>query len=138
MAYANTISGLKAKRLELTKEIERLRSEAASLTNDRSAIEQVLRAFGCTEFENAPRVYNPTFERGQLHRFVCDYLRTHGKGTTRDVTLALIADRGKDPDDREFYNTIQRAVSRCLAHMGTRGQATRSGSARAYEWRLVG
>ena len=138
MEYTNTISGLKSKRTEIMQEIDRLRAEAAKLTNDKTAIEQVLISFGDAEFENAPRVYNVTFERGQLHRFICDHLRAKGSATTREVTLAVIASRGKDADDKAFYAKIQQAVSRCLANMGQKGQAVRSGDSRAYEWRLGG
>ena len=135
MEYTNTISRLKSKRIEIMQEIDRLRAEAAKL---KTAIEQVLVSFGDTEFDNAPRVYIVTFERGQLHRFICDYLREHGSGTTREVTLAVIASRGKDANDKAFYAKIQQAVSRCLSHMGDKGQAVRTGDSRAYEWRLGG
>ena len=138
MEYSNTISGLKSKRIEIIKEIDQLRAEAARLTNDKTAIEQVLISFGDTEFDNAPRVYTVTFERGHLQRFICDFLRSHGTGTTREITLAVIEERGKDPDDRAFYSKIQQAVSRCLAHMGAKGQALRTGDSRAYEWKLAG
>lgn len=123
-------------------EADRLRAEASKLMNDKSAIEQVLVALGCTEFEAAPRAYNITFERGQLHRFICDYLRQHGSATTRDVTLAIIEKQSRDPEDKAYYAKIQQAVSRCLAHMGAKGQAVRAGAsehnAKAYEWRLGG
>lgn len=138
MEYTNTISGLKARRLEIVQEAEKLRAEAAKLMNDKISIEQVLTSLGCNDFQNAPRAYTITFERGQLRRFICDFLREHGKARTKDITLAIIKSQKRDPQDRAYYSKIQQSVSRCLAHMADKGQSVRDRSAGtlAYTWRL--
>jgi hypothetical protein len=138
MEYANTISGLQAKRIEIVQAIEVNKAELAKLSNDRLAIERALRAFGNSDYAEAPKVYEIIFERGELRRFVCDWLRVNGQQTTSQITLAIIDKRGEDPNDREYYAKIQRAVSRCLAHMASSGQAVRdkSGGMKAYGWAL--
>lgn len=140
MDYVNTISGLKNKHVEISQAIEINKAELAKLSNDRLAIERALRAFGNCDYAEPPKVYNVIFERGELRRFICDFLREKGKATTSQITLAIIEKRGEDPNDREYYATIQRAVSRALAHMASRSQAIRGkkvdGSV-AYMWRLA-
>jgi len=138
MEYANTISGLKARRLEIMQKADELRAEASKLMNDKISIEQVLASLGCNDFQNVPRVYTITFERGQLQRFICDFIRERGPSMTRHITLAIIEEQGRDPKDRAYYSKIQQAVSRCLAHMADKGNAVRDRSAGtlAYTWRL--
>lgn len=140
MEYANTISGLKAKHAEIQQEVERTKATLAKLSNDRLAIERALQAFGNHDFTTAPKVYDIIFERGELRRFVCDFLRQNGAKTTSEITLAIIDRKGEDPNDREYYGKIQRAVSRCLAHMADKGQAIRDKSkgTLAYTWSLPG
>lgn len=96
MEYVNTISGLKSKRIEIAQEIERLKAEVAKLSNDRLAIERALKTFGDAEHVEAPKVYEIIFERGELRRFVCDFLRETKGATTGQITLAIVEKRGED------------------------------------------
>lgn len=138
MEYSNTISGLKSKRIEIAQAIETNKAELARLSNDRLAIERALRAFGDTDFVEPPKVYEIIFERGELGRFVCDFLREKKGATTAQITVAIIERRGENVSDRDYYAKIQRAVSRCLAHMATKGNAQRSrpSGGGAYIWKL--
>lgn len=140
MEYTNTISGLKSKRVEIAQEIERLQSEIGKLGNDRNALDRALRTFGCFEFDEAPRVYEMLFEKGQLRRFICDYIRENGPQTTRNMTLAVISMKGEDSRDTEYYAKIQRAVTRCLCHMAKGGQAVKEKipGEQANTWALPG
>lgn len=137
MEYDHTISGLLRKRDEIAGRIDALRAEGARLTNDMRAIERALHAFGVQGFPQPPMKYQHTFERHELRRFILGHFRQHGSATTRAITEAICAAKGMDPDDRKARRDIQSTVTRALIHMADRGLVERTGSARAYVWRLA-
>ena len=140
MEYEKAIHGLKRKRRALIVETEQLRERLAVLHNQRGTCEKALEAFGVTDLGRDKHVNHHRFRRGELRRFIANYMRENERVSTGQLTAAVMVSRGEDPNDRLYRGEMQRAVSHALYNMSRAGTAVkveeRKGR-RGYIWGLA-
>jgi len=141
MEYEKAIHGLKRKRRALIVETEQLRERIAVLQNQRITCEKALEAFGVVNLGRDKHVNHHRFKRGELRRFIANYMRQHQRVTTGQLTEAVMVSRGEDPADRLYRGEMQRAVSHALYNMANSGSVVkieeRKGR-RGFIWGLAG
>jgi len=82
MEYEKTIHGLKRKRRALIVDTEQLRERIVVLQNQRITCEAALESFGVTDLGRDKHVNHHRFKRGELRRFIADYMRQQQRVTT--------------------------------------------------------
>ena len=125
MGYSHTTSGLQRKHRQLTVEIERLREQIAVLHNQRTSCENALKTFGLVPMGRDKKATSPRFKRGEVMRFITDYMRENGGVTNSEITEALMIKRGEDPADRHYRGDIRTAVTNTLRRMANDGVVVR-------------
>ena len=75
MEYEKAIHGLRRKRRALIVETEQLRERLAVVKNQRITCEAALEAFGVTDLGRDKHVNHHRFKRGELRRFIANYMR---------------------------------------------------------------
>ncbi len=116
MAQSLVVSGLAAKRAELTGQIQHYRAQIATLVTDVAHLDATIKLFD-PEMDvggiavKAHRQRNSYFKPGEGPRAVLDALRTAGQAlTTRQVTERVMADRGIELAP-ERIDAVQKSVS---------------------------
>lgn len=141
MAETHIISGLKAKRDELTKHVEDLEYRLGKARTDLLYIEQALRV--CSEGVSPIPVFMRTarlFAKGELQRMCFDMLREAPNGMdTRELAEALIARKGFEVANEPLRIAITHSVVEMLGRCRGKGWVTSDGKRRSNGvrvWRL--
>jgi len=120
MAQSLVVSGLAAKRAELTGQIQHHRAQIATLTADVAHLDATIKLFDPAMdvsgiAPKARRQRNSYFRPGEGPRAVLDALRTAGQAlTTREITERVVADRGIEPT---LIDAVQKSVSMILSKL---------------------
>lgn len=130
MAESLVISGLRAKRDDLARDIAHATAVLRQLTADLDTIENALRVMD-PEAEPARlslTARRQTAGRGEVVRLVLAALRAApGPLSTREVALAVMAARGMDAADARLVRLMVRRVGMCLAGQRKRSTVVRDG-----------
>lgn len=140
--YNHTISGLLRKRAELMGKARALKEEVSSIGHDVEAIDRVLLTLGYEgDLESVRAKANRVvrFHRNDLRRFLMSEIRKADRPlTTRDLAVALIAQEGKDPNDRILRNDTVKRIGQSLKHLRMKGVLTGDWSeGGAFMWRIA-
>jgi hypothetical protein len=121
MTQSHVVSGLVAKRAELTGKIENLQNELRQLVIALDHVEATLRVFDPDiDFESITPRRVPTAHhalRGEVSRIVLETLRTANRPiSTTSLTDEVMRQRGLDVKDARLHRLIQARVGACCNH----------------------
>jgi hypothetical protein len=121
MKNEHVLSGLIAKRAELSGQIETIQREMRQLVATLGHIDATIRAFDPNaDLEDIKPKLPPRFQafKGEVSRLVLDALRKSAKPLpVSDLTLVVAAGRGINPDDKPFMRILSRRVGACLRNL---------------------
>lgn len=126
MGYDLTVQGLIRKRAELAGQVEELHAKLGALMAALAHIDGALHVLKPDiALELLPEKLPPSpFSgfRGEIQRFLLDALRqADGPMSTFDLTRAVMAKRGMDPDDKVVFRMIARRTGYALAKLRRKG-----------------
>jgi hypothetical protein len=121
MKNEHVLSGLMAKRAELSGQIEYAQTALRQLVLDLDRVDAVIRLFDPDADLQAikPQAFPPRYSafQGDMSRIVLGMLReATAPLTTLEITNSVILDRGLDEHDRHAFNMIRKRVQACLRH----------------------
>jgi hypothetical protein len=125
MTNEHVLSGLLAKRAELTGQVEKLQREIRDLVIALDHVDATIRVFDPNvELEDIkPRLppRNMAF-KGEVSRLVLNALRKSPKPLpVSELTLIVLAGRGLSLDDKPFLRVLSRRVGACLRNLRKKG-----------------
>lgn len=127
MAEPHVITALVRKRAELAGEIELAHQRLRAMVLDLENLDRTLLIFDPdyridTIKPKAVRPPEDWSKRGQMTRLILDIMRrAEGSLTTRDVTLALLAERGMDVGDINLFRLMRQRVACALRGQRDKG-----------------
>jgi len=120
MTQSHVVTGLIAKRAELSGRIENMQNELKQLVTELDHIEASIRIFDPdVDFEAITPRRVPTAHhamRGEVSRVVLETLRAGRPMTTTALTDAVMRARGLDVKDSRLHRLIQNRVGACCNH----------------------
>jgi hypothetical protein len=122
----HVVTGLIEKRREIAGRIESLQGQMRQAVADLDHIEAALRIVkpDLDLEEVMPRPVPPPHAafKGEVTRIMLDTLRRTAKPlTTREITAALMRERGLRTDDPKLFRVMQIRTTACLGHWKRRG-----------------
>lgn len=142
MERPNTVSGLKAKRKELTKLLKAIDAEYKSVACDIDHIDACIRLFDpkaqMRRIRHNRHATKHRAKRGEHQKFVLDRLREAIEPlTSRDISSAWIVAHGLQPDDSTRVILSKRTTT-TISSLKKRGIVEFAGRRGEYKlWRLV-
>ena len=125
MKNEHVLSGLIAKRAELSGKIEMMQREMRELVATIGHIDAAIRVFDpAAEIDDIQPKLPPRFQafKGEVSRLVLNSLRKAEKPLpVSDLTLLVAAGRGINPDDKPFMRVLSRRVGACLRNLRKKG-----------------
>lgn len=135
-----TLYGLQAKLAELLKLRDQLEADLAAVNVDIDHLAGAIRVFDPEDTEEYRARYAAKHRapRGQVARFVLDYLRRHETAALAELTDQWCLSRGMNPKPSTIF-TMRHRMNAALANLRKRGQIDHSerDSTGAALWRLV-
>ena len=134
MAESHVVSGLVAKRSELSGLIAHYQDEIRRIAADLAHVDGAIKIFE-PDFDlrtvrpKAHRQSNPYFEQGEIPRMVLDILRTsNGEPmSTRDVGERMLHAKGIARDDVENWDAVLKPILSALKRLTTAGSVVMVG-----------
>lgn len=140
MADSHVVSGLKAKRLEILSEIDRLEGAVAALRADVLQIEAAIRIVsGDPAAKTLERLTSRKrlFERGEAGKIIFAALRRSERPlSTAEIVSLIAAERGEDQTDKLVMSTIMNRVGKTLGKYRHRGHVLGERRGNMTWWRL--
>ncbi|MGP0088609.1 MAG: hypothetical protein ACLPKB_01405 [Xanthobacteraceae bacterium] len=125
MTHEHVLSGLIAKRAELSGKVEQMQREIRELVAAINHIDAALRIFDPNvELDDIKPKLPPrnSAYRGEVTRLVLNALRKTGKPMpVSELTLIVLAGRGLTTDDKPFVRVLSRRVGACLRNLRKKG-----------------
>lgn len=121
----HVLSGLIAKRAEISGQIEMLHRQMRDLIDALGHVDASIRIFdpNVDLEEIKPRLPPRQMAfKGEVSRLVLDALRKSDKPLpVSELTLIVLAGRGLNADDKPFMRILSRRVGACLRHLRKKG-----------------
>lgn len=139
MERPNTVSGLIAKRDELSKLRKSLEAEVRKLTCDIDHLDAAIALFDPAQTPKAIQRYvtKHRAKKGSVTPFVVKFLRqAKTPVTSRDITEAWITARGLRTDDATFV-IIRKRIGACLTKLRQQGLITGVDAGEYKAWSVV-
>lgn len=125
MKNEHVLSGLIAKRAELSGQIETMQREIRALVVALDHIDAAIRLFDPNaDLEDIKPKLPPRHSafRGEVSRLVLNALRKSDKPLpVSELTLVVLAGRGLTADDKPFLRVLSRRVGACLRNLRKKG-----------------
>ena len=125
MASEHVLSGLIAKRAELSGQVEMLQKEMRQLVLAIDHIDAAIRLFDPnTDLDDIKPKMPPRHSafRGEVSRIVLNTLRKSEKSLpVSEITLHVLVGRGLNADDKPFVRVLSKRVSACLRGLRRKG-----------------
>ena len=141
MSETHVVSGLRAKRAEISGYIHDIEKKARTWRARLAHIDAAIKIFSPTmdpEAIPSHRTYRRAryFQRGEFSRLVLDRLRdAEGPTTTADLATAILAAKGLPVDSATLAHVTDKALG-VLRGLRKRGTATKAGEGRGTKWAL--
>jgi hypothetical protein len=117
--YDLTIHGLLRKRDELLAQLDKLRDDIATVSNDLAAVDRVLKCLGFhpeIELLMKPRARVTLYVRNEMRKFLLDELRkAETPLSSRELAIILATAQGKDIEDKGLLTDMTARVSRSVS-----------------------
>jgi hypothetical protein len=128
--YANTISGLVAKRAEIAGQIEHTQDALRQLVIDLDHIDSAIHIFDPSielqEIKSRPVPPKHQAFKGEVTRIVLATLRNAKRPlTTADIAQRVMAERGLNTANARLLKTMQKRTGACLRHWQHKGVAAK-------------
>ncbi len=148
MAESHVVSGLVAKRSELTGLVNHYQAEIRRIAADLAHVDAAIKLFDPdydlrTVKPTAVRVLNPWFEHGDVGRWALDALRLASVPlSTREIAENLIEKSGKTVHGRKEWDHVLKLVLGGLRRLESKGRVRMAGKAQGPRnapilWELV-
>lgn len=126
MEGEHTLNSLKRLRAQIAGEIEALNDATKQKIIDLAHVDATLRLLDPTiEYENIPpKIVRPAPKafRGNVQSILFDEIRRLGRATPRELTDAVMKDRGLDPEDQRARAIVGKRVKDRLGTLRRQGK----------------
>lgn len=141
LEFQHTISGLLTKRSHVVEDVKAAQEVLTEAEANVAALDRSLRLLG---FTDDPKQYMPkrknrrVFKKGEMLRETMAELRKSDMPlTSRDISLALLTERGLDVADKRFVNQVTSRIHKALQREAEAGRVkARQHMGRALVWEI--